>query len=136
MVDEVQFSSFNHPRLANLRRLHPERLQDGSHRYKTGALFNSNTPFDFLDRAKEIGASEIHLKYNECTKARVESAHTQGYRVMAWFCGPITMKQNATMNNEGNEDEAMYEKVIASGCDEMCVNRVYLLAEMKRKANK
>jgi len=46
------------------------------------------------------------------------------------------MKQNATMNNEGNEDEAMYEKVIASGCDEMCVNRVYLLAEMKRKANK
>jgi hypothetical protein len=54
---------------------------------------------------------------------------------MAWFRGPIGMKEDTTVKYKdvGNEDESMYEVVIRSGVRGMCVNRPDVMAKLADK---
>jgi len=138
MVDQCSFSSFNHDRVANIRNLRPERKLDGSHRYITGCLFNENVPDDFVEECEAIGATEIHLKYDTCTKERVVAIHDKGLRSMAWFRGPKGMKLDSASKylDVGNEDNAMYQVLINTGVMIMCVNRPDVLLKLLQKYNR
>jgi len=83
MVDQCSFSSFDHERVANIRKLRKELKPDGSHRYVTGCLFGDDVPENFVEECEAIGATEIHLKYDTCTKERVVAIHERGLRSMA-----------------------------------------------------
>jgi len=143
MVDVCHFSSFSLPRLKRLRELRPERLplQNGtsgttntaSWRYKTGALFDDDIPLDFVELSRDVvGASEVHLKYDTCTEERVAAIHAAGMDSMAWFRGPIGMREDARdkYHDVGNEDESMYRIVMGTGVRSLCVNRPDLLVEL------
>jgi glycerophosphoryl diester phosphodiesterase len=131
MVDQCSFSSFKHERVAKIRKLRPERKCDGTHRYRTGCLYSSNVPDDFVEECDKIGASEVHLKYDTCTKERVEAIHEKGMRSMAWVRGPKGMKvESSKYLDVGNEDEAMYQALINTGVMSMCVNQPNILVEM------
>jgi len=96
---------------------------DGTLKYKTGVLFESDVPYDFIDIAQKAGASEVHLKYDTCTKERIQSIHEAGMDSMAWFRGPRGMKKDVYTKyfDVGNEDSNMYRVVMASGVKSMCV---------------
>jgi len=133
MVDQVVFSSFEHTRIARIRELRPEIVVDRetkrpTHRYKTGCLFVEPPP-NFVSIATCVGASEVHLKYDLCTKDRIEMIHTAGMDSMAWFRGHIGMHEDATerYKDVGNEDELMYKTMIATGVRKLCVNRPDML---------
>lgn len=66
MVDQCHYSSFNHEWIKQIWHLRPELNPDGSHKYKTGALF-SELPDDLVDQALHVNASEVHIKYDTCT---------------------------------------------------------------------
>ncbi|KAL3781015.1 hypothetical protein HJC23_007911 [Cyclotella cryptica] len=127
MMHRCHYSSFDHSRIAEVRELSPGAL--------TGALFADDVPDDFIQRAIAVGASEIHLGMTH--------AHTRGYKprtkaglgTMAWFRGPVGMKEDATSkyHDVGNEDECMYEVVIRTGVRSMCVNRPGVLAKLAEK---
>jgi len=131
MVDRCFFSSFRHERITRIRDLRPHLLPDGSYRYKTGALFGDNVPEDFVERAIMAGASEIHLKYDTCTKDRVNAIHEAGLGSMAWFRGAPGMMSDSSRkyNDVGNEDEGMYLTVLRSGVQGMCVNKPTVLLD-------
>mmetsp|Transcript_2887 Transcript_2887/g.3308 ORF Transcript_2887/g.3308 Transcript_2887/m.3308 type:complete len:417 (+) Transcript_2887:385-1635(+) len=131
MVDQCYFSSFDHERIALVRQMRPELKVDGRFKYKTGALFGNDVPYDFIDIAQRAGASEVHLKYDTCTKERVQSIHEAGMDSMAWFRGPIGMNEDVYTKyfDVGNEDSNMYRFVMASGVKSMCVNRPDVLLE-------
>jgi len=135
MVDQCHYSSFDHGQLARIRKLRPERNIDGTHRYKTGALFASDLPDDFIEIARRVGASEVHLKYDTCTTHRIAKVHNAGLSSMAWFRGPIGMKEDVTYkyHDVGNEDEYMYHAVMTTGVRSMCVNRPDVLLGLLRK---
>ena len=124
MVDQCHFSSFDLDRLQEIRMLHPEHLVDGTFRYKTGVLYNI-VPDNFLELAEEVGASEIHLRYDACTVARIKAIHSRNMKTMAWFRGPIKMKSDieTKWTDVGNEDVNMYLAVAASGVQQLCLNR-------------
>mmetsp|Transcript_5109 Transcript_5109/g.6937 ORF Transcript_5109/g.6937 Transcript_5109/m.6937 type:complete len:167 (-) Transcript_5109:46-546(-) len=133
MVDQVVFSSFEHTRIARIRELRPEIVVDRetmrpTHRYKTGCLFVEPPP-NFVSIATCVGASEVHLKYDSCTKDRIEMIHAAGMDSMAWFRGHIGMYEDVTerYKDVGNEDELMYKTVIATGVRKLCVNRPDML---------
>jgi len=130
MVDQCHFSSFYHDRIAELRRLRPHRLPDGSHKYRTGALFKE-PPVDFIEMAKKVDASEVHLRYDTCTKERIEAIHAAGLDSLAWFRNPLTMQKDAEerFDDVGNEDEAMYHAVLSTGVKAMCVNKPDVLLQ-------
>ena len=132
MVDQCSFASFDHNRVAKIRNLRPERKPDGSHRYRTGCLFNNDVPYNFVEECDAIGASEVHLKYDTCTKERVTSIHDNGMRSMAWFRGPVGMKIDASTKylDVGNEDETMYQALINTGVMTMCVNKPDVLVNL------
>lgn len=132
MVDQCSFASFRHDRVAKIRSLRPERKSDGSHRYKTGCLFNNEVPDNFVEECDAIGATEVHLKYDTCTKERVASIHDKGMRSMAWFRGPIDMKADSSTKyfDVGNEDETMYQALINTGVMTMCVNQPDILVNL------
>jgi len=132
MADQCHYSSFNHEQIATVRQMRPELKADGTYRYKTGALFADNIPDDFIDIAQKAGASEVHLKYDTCTKERIKGIHEAGMDSMAWFRGPIGMKEDVSAKyfDVGNEDEDMYRVVTATGVKSMCVNRPDVLLEM------
>lgn len=134
MVDRVHFSSFNHSRIKRIRELRPERNKDGSHRYKTGALFNE-CPENFLDLAMEAGASEVHLKYSTCTPDKVDRIHNAGLDSMIWMRGPIGMMHDVStlFHDVGNEDESMYMAIMRTGVRKMCVNRPDVLHNLLSK---
>lgn len=138
MVKQCHYSSFDHDRIALVRKLHPETDLDGTHVYKTGALFADNLPENFIEKAKDIGASEVHLKYDTCTKERVKQIHEAGMESMCWFRGPIGMREDieTKYNDVGNEDFAMYEVVRQTGVGAMCVNKPNVLVELLSKPNK
>lgn len=138
MVEQCHYSSFDHSKLARVRDLRPHRLPDGQHLYKTGALFGSYVPDDFISKAVSVGASEVHLKYDTCTKSRVSEIHAAGMRSMAWFRGPIGMKEDVTYkyHDVGNEDADMYLAVMKTGVWSMCVNRPNVILEVMRKLKK
>lgn len=131
MVDQVHYSSFDHSRIQRIRELRPDRNQDGTHKYKTGALFD-HVPHNFVDIALSVGASEVHLKYSECTKERVDMIHEAGMESMIWMRGPVGMKQDLSdlFHDVGNEDESMYRTIMATGVRAMCVNRPDVLFKM------
>ena len=116
MGDTVEISSFDHEQLREVNELAPE--------LRTGALFSSPCPEDFAERALNVGASEVHLRYDTCSTVRVAEAREKGLKVMAWFRGPLSMREDSRgWNDAGNEDEDMYRIVMRSGCEEVCVNR-------------
>eukprot|EP00815_Leptocylindrus_aporus_P009892 CAMPEP_0116063020 /NCGR_PEP_ID=MMETSP0322-20121206/8147_1 /TAXON_ID=163516 /ORGANISM="Leptocylindrus danicus var. apora, Strain B651" /LENGTH=344 /DNA_ID=CAMNT_0003548521 /DNA_START=271 /DNA_END=1305 /DNA_ORIENTATION=- len=131
MVDRVHFSSFNHDNIKTIRDLHPERNDNGAHVYKTGALF-SEPPINFIDIARSVDASEVHLKYDTCSKERVEEIHAAGMGSMAWFRGPKGMHEDTTEKyfDVGNEDESMYQTVLQSGVQALCVNKPEVLLKL------
>eukprot|EP00591_Stephanopyxis_turris_P015574 CAMPEP_0195541908 /NCGR_PEP_ID=MMETSP0794_2-20130614/51330_1 /TAXON_ID=515487 /ORGANISM="Stephanopyxis turris, Strain CCMP 815" /LENGTH=418 /DNA_ID=CAMNT_0040676023 /DNA_START=60 /DNA_END=1317 /DNA_ORIENTATION=+ len=110
MVDQCHYSSFSHERIGRIRELRPDLNPDGTHRYKTGCLF-VEPPENFLDVALGVGASEVHLKYDTCTKDRIDAIHAAGMDSMAWFRGPIGMKEDVTYKyfDVENENEVMYD---------------------------
>lgn len=134
MVDQCHYSSFAHERIALLRQLRPQKHPDGSHVYKTGALFN-DVPDRFVEIAQEIGASEVHLKYDTCTKERVDLIHAAGMGSMCWFRGAIGMKEDIEKKyyDVGNEDTIMYDVVMRTGVGSMCVNKPDVLVNMLTK---
>ena len=139
MVNQCHFSSFAHERIALVRQLHPERNVDGSHVYQTGALYADEIPDDFLEKGQAIGADEIHLKYDTCTKDRVDQIRAAGMKSMCWFRGPIGMKEDVETkyNDVWSEDAAMYDIVMRTGVDAMCVNKPGILAKLiaQKKSN-
>lgn len=124
MADQCHFSCFDHSRIALVRELHPERNPDGSFKYKTGALFDE-VPADFIERAQALGASEIHLKYDTCTKERIGDIHKAGMGSMAWFRGPIGMREDTEQKylDVGNEDFNMYQTLMDTGVQQLCCNK-------------
>ena len=132
MVRQVSFSSFFHDRVARIRQLRPQRYPDGTYIYKTACLFSDPLPINFLNISKFVGASEVHLKYDTCTKERIDAIHQAGMGTMAWFRGPIGMRQDATLKyvDVGNEDAIMYSVVLRTGVRSLCVNRPDILSSM------
>ena len=131
MVDQCHFSSFEHDRIALVRKLHPERNSDGTYKYKTGALFN-HLPDDFVEQALRGGASEVHIRYDTCTPSVVETIHSNGMESMAWFRGPIGMLSDVADKylDVGNEDSSMYDMLLETGVKQLCVNRPDVLVKM------
>jgi len=136
MVHQCHFSSFVHDRIALVRQLHPETHTDGSHVYKTGALFHDELESatdededDVVQQALKVGASEVHLKYDQCTKDIIAKIHNAGMSSMAWFRGPVGMKQDSQhkYHDVGNEDIAMYRAVMDTGVRQLCCNRPNVL---------
>jgi len=117
MEHRCQYSSFDHSQIAEVR------MMDAF--ANTGALYANHVPDDFVERCLEVGATEVHLKYDTCTYDRVQSAHLAGLNTMAWFRGPAGMAEDHLKKyfDVGNEDEAMYQTVLLSGVMSMCVNR-------------
>jgi glycerophosphoryl diester phosphodiesterase len=123
MVHQCHFSSFALGRIGEIRELHPERIEDGTYKYKTGALFKE-LPDDFLFLAEEVGASEVHLRYDLCTVDRISAIHARNMRSLAWFGGPIAMKtESSKWTDVGNEDDSMYLAVAETGVQQLCLNR-------------
>jgi len=117
MSHRCHYSSFIHSRIAEVRSINVDAI--------TGALFDHRLPADFVQQALAVGAMEVHLKYDTCTWDVIQMAHKAGLRVMAWFRGPIGMKEDCDTKyfDVGNEDNDMYQIVLRSGVDSMCVNR-------------
>jgi glycerophosphoryl diester phosphodiesterase len=131
MVNQVSFSSFNHNEIETVRMMRPQtNPEDGSYVYRTGALFGE-VPDDFIERAREVGASEVHLRYDTCTSDRVQAIHEAGMGSMAWFRGPTGMKRDTTENywDIGNEDVSCYQTVLDTGVQQMCINKPDVLAK-------
>lgn len=132
MVDKVVFSSFSHDRIACIRALRKEMNADGTaYRYRTGCLFTA-PPENFVEIAMGVGASEVHLRYDECTKQRIDAIHAHGMSSMAWFRGHAGMLADVSEKylDVGNEDEDMYHTVLNSGVKQLCMNKPDVLAEM------
>jgi len=135
MVNQCSFASFNHERVAHIRKLRPERKPDGSHQYITGCLYNNDIPDNYVEECAAIGATEVHLKYDTCTQERIAAIHDKGLRSMAWFRGPVGMKEDSSTKylDVGNEDETMYLAVVNTGVMIMCVNKPDVLLNLLGK---
>ena len=132
MVDRCHYASFDHSRIQRIREIRPHLNPDGSHVYRTGALYADDLPEDFVERALSVGASEVHLKYDTCTRSRIDAIHNAGMSSMCWFRGPIGMKSDCTekYTDIGNEDASMYQTVMATGVEAMCINKPDVLVKM------
>lgn len=137
MVSQVHYSSFDHSRIKRVRELRPQRGFDGTHVYKTGALYDE-VPDDFIERALAVGATEVHLKYSTCTKDRVNKIHDAGMDSMIWMRGPIGMEDDTRhrFHDVEDEDEIMYQIIMATGVKAMCVNKPDVLLNLLLKQNK
>ena len=131
-IDQCSFASFDHDRIATIRKLRPEYKVDGTHEVKTGCLFTEDVPNNFIEVAQAVGASEVHIRYDTCTKDRIDAIHNAGMASMAWFRGPIGMKEDYENRffDVGNEDESMYQTVINTGVMTLCMNRPDILSNM------
>jgi len=132
LVDQCHFSSFNHGRIARIRELRPEKNSEGDHIYRTGALFKKDVPDNFIDLCVEAGATEVHLRYDTCTKERIEDIHSNGMDSMAWFRGPTGMNQDLNENyfDVDSEDRLMYSYVMSTGVNQLCVNKPDVLIDL------
>ena len=117
MERQCQYSSFDHSRIAEVRRLDADAI--------TGALFASHVPDNFIEQCLAVGANEVHFKYDTCLYERVQEAHSAGLNTMAWFRGRMGMKEDHLnkYHDVGNEAISMYKTVLMSGVRGMCVNR-------------
>jgi glycerophosphoryl diester phosphodiesterase len=129
------FSSFDHAQLKQLRNLCPDKAV-----YRTGALFDAPVVQDFLDQATACGATDIHLRYDDCTVERIQDIHFHNFTSMAWFRGPVGMRQDAdhrfhdigegrmsTSDNVFLENKNCYRIMIETGVQQICCNRPDLL---------
>eukprot|EP00536_Pseudo-nitzschia_multiseries_P010067 jgi/Psemu1/258682/estExt_Genewise1Plus.C_2950038 len=159
-ADMCSYSSFDLQKLYLVRQLRPGRCPStGEYLYKTGALFNhidasgksldddyyAPPPtvgtgedwgdYDIVERALAVGATEIHLKYDTCTKPLIDRIHAAGLGSMAWFRGPIGMGEDCSSKyfDVGNEDLAMYETVVRTGVQQLCVNKPDVLIELRER---
>lgn len=140
MVDQCSFSSFDLDQLALLRKLRPQRdMTTNEYTYKTGALFKdvgtdrkTGVTVDCIAEALAVGATEIHLRYDTCTRPLIEQIHEKGLGSMAWFRGPVGMSKDSKNKywDVGNEDEAMYETLLRTGVQQMCINRPDVLIKL------
>lgn len=156
VANMCSYSSFDLQKLKKVRELRPDRdPKTGEYLYKTGALFNnidSNgkildddySPIssvlnwnecDVVDRALAVGASEVHLKYDTCRKELIDRIHSNGLGSMAWFRGPIGMNEDCSIKyrDVGNEDFSMYEALIQTGVQQLCVNKPNVLIALRQK---
>ena len=131
MLDQVYFCSFEIERVKQVRQLFPERKADGTHLYKTSALFKLNLE-TFMEDSIDAGVTEVVLRYSSCTTERVRQIHTAGMNSVVWFRGAIGMKTDVVdlFNDAGNEDEAMYDILLATGVQAMVVNRTKVIIPM------
>ena len=136
MVEQCHFASFKHERVERIRQLRPQRNPDGTFVYKTACLFPAKVPEDFIEIAKRCDADEVHLRYDKCTKERVQIIHEAGMGSMAWFRSPTAMQEDAAkrFDDVGDEDAAMYQTVLNSGVQAICVNKPDVLIDyLKRR---
>ena len=131
MVDQVVFVSFEEERLEKIHQLRPERNDDGRYKYKVALLF-LRVPEDFIERAQRVEATEVQIRYDAVTSSRVQAIHDAGMRSLAWCGGPKAMRKDGTLKYMDcfNEDENMYQCVLNTGVQAMCVNRPDLLLKM------
>mmetsp|Transcript_13439 Transcript_13439/g.25690 ORF Transcript_13439/g.25690 Transcript_13439/m.25690 type:complete len:350 (+) Transcript_13439:261-1310(+) len=124
MVDRVTYISFYGDRIHNVRKLRPQRHEESdSHVYRTGFLW-SVPPADYIQLAQDVNATEIHLRYDMCSKERVNAIHAAGFDSTSWFRGPAGMKYDMRRFREFEEEgEGMYELVWRTGVRAMTVNR-------------
>jgi glycerophosphoryl diester phosphodiesterase len=138
MANQTSCSSFNMEFLVKVRSLRPQQHgnDSGPYCYKTGILFNDPCDVNvMLAKAREVGANEIHLRYDTCTKGLIDRIHQQGFGSMAWFRGPVGMRYDSTYKylDVGNEDESMYHAVLQTGVQQMCVNKPDVLLGLREK---
>jgi glycerophosphoryl diester phosphodiesterase len=128
MASQCTFSSFHHVWLEQIKSLRPHSFSS----YRTGVLWGDEIPDDFIQKSLEIGASEVHLKYDTCTVQRVRAIHDAGMKSMAWFRGPVGMHEDVSLKycDVGNEDEAMYLTVLKTGVQQLCCNRPNVLQQI------
>lgn len=129
MTSQCSYSSFALERIAHLRKLRPDRKV-----YPTGALFDK-CPDDFIRQAQEAGATEVHLRYDFCTQENIKAIHQAGLGSMAWFRGPIGMASDckARFLDVGNEDESMYDVMLRTGVQRMCINKPDILLGFRER---
>jgi Glycerophosphoryl diester phosphodiesterase family len=60
----------------------------------TAAIFPAHVPDNFADISRAVQADEIHLRYDTCSRDRIQAAHRAGFRTMAWFRGPKALKDD------------------------------------------
>jgi len=180
MVDVCSYSSFDLAKLRVVRELKPQRnpRKPNEYLYRTGALFNNvdrqtgqilddykygshqgggDTRITIIDRAFEYKVSEIHLKYDTCSRTLVQQIHAAGLSSMAWFRGPMGMhddltnkyytdnhdtdtdtdgsSRTRTRSNFKEEDSTLYETLIKTGVEQLCVNKPHLLIQLRNKYN-
>lgn len=130
MVHQVSYSSFDLTQLAELRALRKDRSL-----YPTGALFSTkHLPNDYILQAKNCGATEIHLQYDSCSVQRVQEIHQAGMGSMCWMRGPVGMKQDCSTKywDVGNEDMDMYQALMDTGVQQLCINKPDVLIQWRR----
>jgi glycerophosphoryl diester phosphodiesterase len=131
MVHQVSYSSFDLAKLARLRELRPDSTS-----YPTGALFSTaHLPNDYIQQAKECGATEIHLQYDSCSVKRIQDIHQAGLGSMCWMRGPIGMNHDCTTKywDVGNEDLDMYQALIDTGVQQLCINKPDVLIQWRQQ---
>jgi glycerophosphoryl diester phosphodiesterase len=149
MAHRCSYSSFDLMLLAEIRALCPKNQNDDDtdkSRPSTGALFTAPTPEDYLQQAIACGATEVHLRYDECTVTRVQDIHAAGLVSMAWMRGPVGMSHdlqhvytNVGGAHEKNEhdvtrgEEACYQALIDTGVQQICCNKPNLLLQMLKE---
>jgi len=132
MVDQCSYSSFDHSQISIVREMRPQvNPVIGKHVYPTGALFNEIPP-NFLELAKEVGADELQFRYDTCTVEIIEAAHQANMGTMAWMRGPADMDADTTLKylDIGNEDESCYDTILATGVQQLCINKPDVLHRM------
>eukprot|EP00522_Entomoneis_paludosa_P011508 CAMPEP_0172453462 /NCGR_PEP_ID=MMETSP1065-20121228/10772_1 /TAXON_ID=265537 /ORGANISM="Amphiprora paludosa, Strain CCMP125" /LENGTH=501 /DNA_ID=CAMNT_0013205645 /DNA_START=14 /DNA_END=1519 /DNA_ORIENTATION=+ len=127
MLDQVCFSSFQHEKLRELRDFRPD-----ASRYRTGALFFGDLVSDHLEKARDCGATEIHIRYDDCNRETIQRIHNAGFGTLAWLRGPIFMTADTQERflDVGNEDERCYQALFDSGVQQICLNKPHIAVPM------
>jgi glycerophosphoryl diester phosphodiesterase len=122
MTSRCSYSSFDLNVLRQLRALRPDAI--------IGALFAAPTPSDYLEQAHACGASEIHLRYDECTWQRVSEIHAAGLGSMAWTRGPVGMAHDLYHDVGTTEGDECYQALVETGVQQICCNKPDILLRM------
>jgi hypothetical protein len=117
-------------RITSFRKLRPN--QDV---YRSGAIFGANLPDDYLEQASMAGANEIHLRYDTCRSEIISEIHEAGFGSLAWFRGPIGMSKDISLKylDVGNEDSQMYQVLVDTGVQQMCINKPDVLIALRER---
>lgn len=123
MTRRVTFSSFQHDRVQQVKQIDPT--------LHTAAIFPAHVPDNFLELAQQVHANEVHLRYDTCSVERVQAAHRNGFKVMAWFRGPKAMKQDVAKTYvDAVSEVSVYKMVLQTGVDAICCNRPHCAVDL------